>query len=73
MAKHEIHTRLKVSKQQAAEALAGAFDYIVLDFAGLGVDTGKMQATLSGYCYDLLWSASDHSLGRLSEVLDASH
>lgn len=68
--KFEIHTRVKVSKQQAAELLEGAFDHLVLDFAGLGVDTASMGMALASYCRDLLWSSSEHSLGRLTEVLD---
>jgi hypothetical protein len=69
--KFEIHTRIKVSGAQASEALSGTFDHLVLDFAGLGVDTGKMRATLEDYCQDLLRSSSEHSLGRLGEVIDA--
>lgn len=70
--KFEIHTKIRVTPGQATEVLSGAFDHLVLDFAGLGVDTEDMRERLEMYCRSLLWSASEHSLGRLSEVLDAS-
>lgn len=68
--KHEIHTKLNVSGSQAAEALSGAFDHLVLDFAGLGVDTTSMARTLSGYCYSRLVSSQPHDLDDLARWLN---
>lgn len=58
--KFEIHTRIKVTSVQAREALAGAFDYLSLDFAGLGVDTEMMREALENYCFDRLVSGKLH-------------
>jgi hypothetical protein len=71
VAKHEIHTRIKVSPTQAREALAGAFDYTVLDFGGLGVDTEQMRATLNFYCVDRLVTGRPHSVDALGSYVSA--
>lgn len=69
--KFEIHTRVKVNLAQADEALAGAFDHMVLDFAGLGVDTELMTRDLHQYCRALISGGREHSIDRLSQVLHA--
>lgn len=69
--KFEIHTKVKVNLAQADEALAGAFDHLVLDFAGLGVDTELMTYDLRQYCRGLVSGSRQHSLERLKLVLDA--
>lgn len=70
--KFEIHTKLKVTKTQASEALSGAFDYLALDFAGLGVDTNRMRELLGTYCLVTLVSAQPHNPDALAKVLNAS-
>lgn len=70
VAKHEIHTRVKVSDAQAREALAGAFDHMVLDFAGLGVDTAKMTNLLSGYCWRVLTRGQQHNPQALGQWIN---
>lgn len=69
--KFEIHTRIKVNLNQADEALAGAFDHLVLDFAGLGVDTQLMAYDLNQYCRALISGGRAHSVDSLSRVLNA--
>ena len=70
--KFEIHTKLIVSGAQAKEALSGAFDYLALDFAGLGVDTDKMRKVMEAYCADRLCNARPHDPDRLKVYIDAS-
>lgn len=70
--KFEIHTKLMVSGSQAKEALSGAFDYLALDFAGLGVDTDKMRKVMEAYCADRLCNAKAHDPDRLKVYIDAS-
>jgi hypothetical protein len=70
--KHEIHTKLNVNASQASEALSGAFDHLVLDFAGLGVDTTVMANSLSSYCYGRIVSSQPHSLDDLARWLNVS-
>lgn len=72
VAKFEIHTKLKVTPGQAEDALAGAFDHLVLDFAGLGVDTTKMASVLSLYCKGLMYSSQSHQTDYLAKWLHAS-
>lgn len=69
--KHEIHTKLKVNASQGLEAMAGAFDFLVLDFAGIGVDTDQMASRLYAYCLHRLTSAQPHSPEALREALHA--
>ena len=68
--KFEIHTKIRVSPDQAREALSGAFDHLVLDFAGLGVDTEKMAAQLHQYCRIQLVSSRPHALDKLETCLE---
>lgn len=68
--KFEIHTKIKVSPAQAHEALSGAFDHLVLDFAGLGVDTEEMAAQLHQYCRIQLISSRPHELDKLEMCLE---
>lgn len=72
VAKHEIHTRIRVGRQQATEALSGAFDHVVLDFAGLGVDTADMRDRIESYCLEKLTTASQHEPNRLAVWIYAS-
>lgn len=67
--KFEIHTRIRVSADQAHDALAGAFDHLVMDFAGLGVDTDRMTKALTLYCLDRMTSAQLHSIDRLASYV----
>lgn len=67
--KFEIHTRIKVTRNQADEALAGAFDHLVLDFAGLGVDTDQMTKAMYLYCIDRMTSARPHDIDRLASYV----
>jgi hypothetical protein len=66
VAKHEIHTRLKVTNGQVSEILAGAFDHVSLDFAGLGVDSFRMARDLTEYCQDRLLSGKSHDIEKLA-------
>lgn len=68
--KFEIHTKIRVSREQAEEALAGAFDHLVLDFAGLGVDTNEMRDHLGRYCLITMASARAHDPAILATVLN---
>jgi hypothetical protein len=72
VAKFEIHTKIKVTRAQAEEALAGAFDHLVLDFAGLGVDTTQMKDRLHRYCLITMSSNMAHDPATLAKVLNAS-
>jgi hypothetical protein len=65
VAKHDVHTLVKVDASQAETLLAGAFDHAVLDFAGLGVDTALMCTLLQGYCFEQLTKSKPHNLDRL--------
>jgi len=69
--KFEIHTRIKVNPGQAREALAGAFDHLVLDFAGLGVDTDDMIDRLTTYCVDRMVSGKPQDMDRLAMYVSA--
>ncbi len=69
--KFEIHTRIKVTPGQAREALAGAFDHLVLDFAGLGVDTDDMIDRLTTYCVDRMISGKPQDMDRLAMYVSA--
>lgn len=69
--KFEIHTRIRVSADQAHAALEGAFDHLVLDFAGLGVDTNEMAQLLRFYCLDILTSAKPHNVDWLARYVCA--
>ena len=71
--KFEIHTRVKVSAEQAHEALAGAFDHLVLDFAGLGVDTEYMQRRLHQYCRIKLMCSRPYELEDLAMYFRGAH
>jgi len=70
VAKHELHTKIKVRGDQAVEALSGAFDHLVLDFSGLGVDTDVMNMVLHGYCLHRLTMSQAHTPDALKEWLD---
>lgn len=70
--KFEIHTRIRVTPDQATEALAGAFDYLALDFAGLGVDTADMRRIMEIYCVDRLRTALAHDSDVLARFIHAS-
>lgn len=70
--KFEIHTKLKVNADQARDALSGTFDHLVLDFAGLGVDTDDMRQVLHDYTAMLLVTSSAHDLGWLRDRVYAS-
>lgn len=70
--KFEIHTRIKVSPAQAQEALAGAFDHLVLDFAGLGVDTADMEQALHSYAAMLMITSTSHNPAWLKDRIYAS-
>lgn len=59
--KFEIHTRIRVTPDQAQEALAGAFDHLVLDFAGLDVDTTQIHDTLHSYAAMLMITSTPHN------------
>lgn len=67
--KFEIHTRIKVTKDQASEALSGAFDYLALDFAGLGVDTNEMRSLLTTYCMATLITSRPHNTDALARIV----
>lgn len=70
--KFEIHTRIKVTPEQASEALSGVFDHLVLDFAGLGVDTDRMQLVLGNYCRNSLLASLPLNVEKLARWIDAS-
>lgn len=74
--KFDIHTKIRVSPDQAREALSGAFDHLVLDFAGLGVDTERMREMLFGYCFGALVSSRPHEQEKLRaslKIQDLAH
>jgi hypothetical protein len=69
--KFEIHTKIKVSAEQAHEALSGAFDHLVLDFAGLGVDTADIHQALHNYAAMLLVTSTPHDPAWLKDRIYA--
>lgn len=69
--KFEIHTKIRVSQSQAQEALSGVFDYTVLDFAGLGVDTEYMKDLLYDYCLTQMTTSRLHDFDTLGEWINA--
>lgn len=68
----EIHTKLRVNADQARDALNGAFDHLVLDFAGLGVDTDEMRQVLHNYAATLLVTSTSHDPAWLRDRVYAS-
>lgn len=66
VAKHDVHTLVKVTPDGVESLLAGAFDHVVLDFAGLGVDTEHMRSRLQGYCMERLTTSKAHDPNRLT-------
>lgn len=67
--KFEMHTKVRVKQNQAADLLIGAFDYLVLDMAGLDVDVSVVEAALTDYCMSKILTCSPHDVGDLSNYL----
>lgn len=70
VAKFDIHTKIRVTPGQAQEALAGAFDHIALDFAGLDVNTDQIEQALHSYTAMLLVTSTPHNPAWLKDRLN---
>lgn len=70
--KFELHTKIKVSNDQAVAALSGAFDWLELDFAGVDVNVAKLRAALISYCTSLIVLSEPHDIERLGRHLTHS-
>lgn len=65
VAKHEIHTRIRVMASDVSGLLDKAFDHISLDFAGQDIDVTPLGSAIKDYCAALLLRSTPHSVERL--------
>jgi hypothetical protein len=70
LAKHEIHTRIKVEREEAVGLLDKAFDHLSMDFAGQHVNLSPLGQAIQDYCCTLLTLSKAHDIERLRLHLD---
>ena len=74
--KFEMHTKMRIGVEQARDAMAGAFDYLVLDMAALDVNVAETEKTLYDYCLTRLITSRPHDIDDLAAFMasrQASH
>lgn len=68
--KFELHTKIRVGKEQATDLLSGTFDFLTLDMAGIDVRLDELRGELTRYCVQIMASSRPHHMLRLQAHLD---